>query len=71
MDAVTKRCIQQQYDKFVTHHPERALWLERSILEEESIPILSQALGRTVGATREYLSQCRKRLQKYLQECLL
>lgn len=71
MNAITQRCIQKQYDKFVSQHPERALWLERSILENEPLDLLSQALGRTAGATREYLSQCRKRLEKYLQECLL
>ena len=71
IDIVTRLCLIQQMNKFYDAHPERAACLERLIYTKESMAELSQSLGRTPGATREYISQCRKRLYNYLQECLL
>lgn len=71
LDIVTRLCFVQQIKKFIAAYPENASWIERLIYNDESMAELSQALGRTVGATREYLSQCKKRLYQYLRECLL
>lgn len=71
LDIVTRLCFIQQMKKFIAAYPENATWIERIIYNDESTTELSLALGRTVGATREYLSQCKKRLYQYLRECLL
>lgn len=71
LDIVTRLCFIQQIKRFIAAYPENASWVERMVYNDESMTELSQTLGRTVGATREYLSQCKKRLYQYLRECLL
>lgn len=71
IDIVTRLCLIQQINRFYDAYPERAACLERLVYADESMTELSQSLGRTLGATREYISQCRKRLYHYLRECLL
>ncbi len=63
------RCVQRQMQSFEKDHPERA-WAVRQVkLEGWSIAELAAHLGRTEGATREFVSQCRKRLMEYLAPC--
>lgn len=69
-NPATMLCLQGQLEKFCREHAERATVLERCVLDGWSIEEVSLALGRTLGATRQYLSQCRKRLQHYLLPCL-
>jgi RNA polymerase sigma-70 factor (ECF subfamily) len=71
LDLPTRLCLKDQLEKFCEAEPERALWLERWIFDGQELAELSTALGRTLGATKEYLSQCRKRLQQYLRKCLI
>ena len=71
LDHPTRLCLKVQLEKFCETHPERALWLERWIFDGQELPEISKAIGRTLGATKEYLSQCRKRLQLYLRQCLI
>lgn len=68
-DPATWLCLRRQLEQFCLAHPERAYWLEQVVLQGWAMPELGQALGRTLGATREYLSQCRKALQRYFAEC--
>ena len=69
-DPITMICLQGQLEKFFRDHPERAHVIERCALDGWSLDEASHALGRTLAATKEYLSQCRKRLMQYLQPCL-
>lgn len=63
------RCVQRQMQEFEKDHPERA-WAVRQVkLEGWSIAQLAHHIGRTEGATREFISQCRKRLIEYLAPC--
>jgi RNA polymerase sigma factor (sigma-70 family) len=71
LDLPTRLCLKDQLEKFCEEHPERAHWLELWIFDGHELAEISAALGRTVGATKEYLSQCRKRLQQYLRQCLI
>lgn len=71
LDLPTRLCLKNQLEKFCEAEPERAQWLERWIFDGQDLSELSTALGRTLGATKEYLSQCRKRLRQYLHQCLL
>lgn len=71
IDSMTHLCFMQQLKKFYKDYPERASLLERIICEDEGVAEISKVLGRTLGATREYISQCKKHLYKYLRECIL
>jgi RNA polymerase sigma factor (sigma-70 family) len=56
------------WDSFMSVAPEHALvisWIVEDGLSNEQIAAL---LGRTPGATREFISQCRKRARSHLQE---
>jgi RNA polymerase sigma-70 factor (ECF subfamily) len=69
-DPVTNLCLKRQLEAFCDQHPERAYWLECWICEDWSLERLAETMERTLAAAKEYLSQCRKRLQGYLQQCL-
>lgn len=69
-DPTTMICLHGQIEKFFRDHPLRAQVIERCALDGWTIEDASVALGRTLVATKEYLSQCRKRLMQYLQPCL-
>jgi DNA-directed RNA polymerase specialized sigma24 family protein len=38
-------------------------------VQQHSIEEISQRIGRTVGATKVYLFQCREKLRPYLLPC--
>ena len=50
--------------------PDRARAIGFLVIEEWSVEDIARALGRTPGATREFLSQCRKKLRPYIEDCL-
>jgi len=61
-------CVEQGFIQFQLVEPERAkvLYLQ---LEGHSIEKIAAEIGRSVGASKEYLSQCRKKLAPYIQQC--
>jgi len=61
-------CVRSGYQRFQQKHSEAAAWLYR-LTEGESIAELAEAAGRTAGAMREYLSQCRKKLAPFIEHC--
>lgn len=61
-------CFQRCWREFMSASPEHALvisWIADDGLSHEEIAAL---LGRTPGATREFISQCRKRARIHLSE---
>lgn len=62
-------CVHAAFEAFSREHPERAHVLYLVAWEEQAIESIAHFLGRTLGATREYISQCRKRLRPYLERC--
>jgi RNA polymerase sigma-70 factor (ECF subfamily) len=61
-------CFERCWDKFLKSSPEHALviaWIAEDNLTHEQIAAL---LGRSPGATREFISQCRKRARLYLAD---
>lgn len=62
-------CVQHAMREFEMEHPERAEILTQYIIEGMSSKALAGLLGRSDGATREYLRQCRLKLTPYLQKC--
>lgn len=69
-DPAVWLCLERQLGRFCADQPERAHWLEQVVVQGWALHDLAAALGRSAGATREYLSQCRKGLQRYFSECL-
>lgn len=69
-DPTTMICLQGQLEKFCREHPDRSWTLGQCVLEGLSLEEMSLQLNRTLAATKEYLSQCRKHLRRYLEPCL-
>ena len=62
-------CVRRAYAAFAGQHADRAEILARVAFEGWSIDDVAAVLKRTPGATREYLSQCRKKLKAFLEPC--
>lgn len=61
-------CVRSGYRHYQNKYPDCASWLYR-LTEGESIAELAAAAGRNLGAMREYLSQCRKKLAPFIEQC--
>ena len=64
-----KNCVRQAFVDFAERHPDHAQATLLAAVEGWTMDELAQTLGRTVGATREFVSQCRKKLRPYLERC--
>lgn len=62
-------CIERGFDAFGEQHPDRAEVMRLVVFEEWSMNDVAAFLARTPAATREYISQCRKRLRQFLDPC--
>lgn len=62
-------CVRRSFQSFATDHPSHAEALSLLSFHEWTVEEMASFLGRTHGATREYLSQCRKRLRPYIEIC--
>lgn len=69
--AELQRCVQKALQGFANAHPERAEAIRLMHLEDWSIAEIAQVLGRTPGATKEFLSQCRKAFKSFIEPCLV
>ena len=61
-------CLQGALVQFEAEAPERALAIRLAVIEGMTGQELADAIGRSYGAAREFLSQTRKRFQSLLQE---
>lgn len=61
-------CFSRGYGEFVKIDPDRAYALSLVVNGYDTKKI-SSFLNRTEGATREYLSQCRKKIEAFLLPC--
>lgn len=64
VEQVFRRC----FDRFAAAHPEHATALRWVVEEGLDNAAIEQLLGRSPGATREFISQCRKKARPYLAE---
>ena len=62
-------CVQQAINNFSDSDPDRAKALILASIEGWTTNELATFLDRTVGATREYISQCRKKVKSFMAEC--
>ena len=64
-----RACVRQGLQRFIKENPERAQCVSWLASDHLSMAEIAGILGRTPGATREFLSQCRKKLRPYLALC--
>ncbi len=62
-------CFEQGLKIFEKEEADR-VWALMMQMDGKSVADISAQIGRSVGATKEYLSQCRKKLAPYVQHCL-
>jgi len=61
-------CFQRCWSRFARECPSHAVVMTWIVEDELSNEQISELLDRTPGATREFISQCRKRARIYLAE---
>lgn len=61
-------CVSAGLESFGNREPERALVLLLQ-MDGHSIGEIGLRIGRTIAATKEYLSQCKKKIQPYIAHC--
>jgi RNA polymerase sigma factor (sigma-70 family) len=62
-------CVQRGFAQFSQLEPARASALQLAVIEGWTCEELAEHLKRTPAATREFLSQCRKKLKAFLAPC--
>jgi RNA polymerase sigma-70 factor (ECF subfamily) len=68
MESVSD-CVQAGFGEFARRYPERAQCLSWLATDRMDIAQVAGVLGRSAAATREYLSQCRKKLRPFIEHC--
>lgn len=66
--GAVEKCVSEGLSRFTQKEPERAHALMLQ-MEGQSIADIGALIGRTVSATKEYLSQCRKKIQPFIGHC--
>ncbi len=62
-------CVQRGFIAFAKSFPDRAHAMRLAAFEGWNMDELADFLSRTPSATREYISQCRKKLTPFLEHC--
>lgn len=62
-------CVQRGFVAFAKSFPDRAHAMRLAAFEGWDMEELASFLSRTPAATREYISQCRKKLTPFLEHC--
>lgn len=61
-------CVQEGLKAFGAQYPERQMCLFLQ-MEGATVDEIAAQIGRKPGATREFLSQCRKKLEPFVSRC--
>ena len=62
-------CFKRRFAVFARAHPDRAQVIAMATYHGWKPSDIATVIGRTLAATREYLSQARKALKPYLADC--
>jgi len=62
-------CVQRGFAAFAEAFPDRAQAMRLAAFEGWDMDELASFINRTTAATREYISQCRKKLSPFLEHC--
>ena len=68
MQTSADECVAEGLLQFGEQLPDRAHALVLQ-MEGESIEEIGHRIGRTIAATKEYLSQCKKKLAPFISHC--
>ena len=68
LEGTADDCVQEGLARFSEVAPDRAYALMLQ-MEDQSIDEIAAVIGRTNGATKEYLSQCKKKIRSYIEHC--
>jgi RNA polymerase sigma factor (sigma-70 family) len=63
-----EKCVSEGLARFANAMPDRAYVITLQ-MEGMSIQEIAHQIGRTVAATKEYLSQCRKKVAPFISRC--
>ena len=63
-------CTKAQFLRFAGRFPERAQCISWAVTDGLSMSDIAGMIGRSVGATREFISQSLKKLREFLEPCL-
>jgi RNA polymerase sigma-70 factor (ECF subfamily) len=63
-----KDCVERGLDEFTKVHGDR-VHVFSLIVQGFDYDYIAAAIGRTPNATKEYISQCRKRIEQFLLPC--
>lgn len=64
-----QECYEKAYALFAKSHPAAAEAIYLVVEHDWSGQDLAKHLNRAYGATREYLSQCKKKLKQFMEPC--
>jgi RNA polymerase sigma factor (sigma-70 family) len=67
-DLEVQECVDRGLAEFAKAAPERAYALTM-YLDDMSMEEIGERIGRTTSATKEFLSQCRKKVREYVAHC--
>ncbi|MDO8177004.1 MAG: RNA polymerase sigma factor [Undibacterium sp.] len=67
-DQTAQDCVANGIEDFAAEFPDRAKVLEMQ-MDDEDIASIASRISRTVAATKEYLSQCKKKLAPFIEHC--
>lgn len=67
--ATVDECVAAGLGAFARQMPERAHALSLQ-MEGQSIEAIGLQIGRSAAATKEFLSQCRKKIQPFVAHCM-
>lgn len=68
-DPSTTLCLQNQLEEFRNKHPQRHSCIEL-LVHGYDVREIAEQLGRTYGATRQFISQCCALAMRFLSPCL-
>lgn len=68
VDQAMVECVSAGLESFGREMPERAQVLTLQ-MQGLSVQAIAQRIGRSAGATREYLSQCRRKIEPFIAHC--
>lgn len=64
-----RNCVRHVFEEFSRRFPENAMALHLATVEGWTMEELGVFLGRTANATKEFVSQTKKRLRPFLEHC--
>lgn len=69
LEIIRDECVEFYFSEFSKRYPIYGQALRMKAFDGMNVADISKVLKRSEGATREFLSQCRKKLKDFLKPC--